>query len=160
MDYRHEDAVKSFVLRYQQKVLALVACLIGGGQDKAYEVAAASFTEALRAADSAGEAELFIAVIGNAVRKSRDVQVVPDFGVIESMDISHQDKRLLAMLQRALQTLPFDTKMLILLRDQLHLSYRDIAELTQIPEQQTRLRLEEARVSLRQKTEEVLHGKG
>ena len=60
------------------------------------------------------------------------------------------------MVRKALYSLPFDTKALLLLRDQLHLSYKGIAAVLHVPESKAKIRTTQARSELRQKIEEVL----
>jgi DNA-directed RNA polymerase specialized sigma24 family protein len=56
--------------------------------------------------------------------------------------------------------LPFATKALLLLRDQLHLPYKDIADIFHTSESDARAQTAQAQMRFREKIEEILSGGG
>ena len=64
------------------------------------------------------------------------------------------------MIARALHLLPFETKTLLLLRVQLHISYKIIADVFEISETDARSQLGQANIKFREKIEEVMVGGG
>ena len=158
---KNEETLKSLISRYQQKILAFALYLIGGDRDKAYEVAASSFAEAIRKGYSLEKGDVFfIRVISVVFGKSRDIKTMPNLDEIDSMDSSAEEKRSLHIVQTALVKLSFETKALLLLRDQLHLPYKDISAIVGISENNARVQIEEARFSLRKEIEEILNREG
>jgi DNA-directed RNA polymerase specialized sigma24 family protein len=157
MIYQNEENLKLLISRYQQKVFSLVLCLIGGNQDRAYEVAASSLAEAISRSPSSENEDIFLTrVISVAIENSRSIKTIPTFAQIDVMNIPAEEKKLLRLIQRALQTLSFEVKALLLLRDQLHLPYKDISAIMGISENNARVQTEQVRFSLRKKIEEVL----
>ena len=159
MPYQDEESLKLLIHRYEQKIYALVLYLIGGNRDKAYDIAAASFIEAIRSnpfVEKERDEIFLISLIGAAVQKSRDVKVMPSIDESDLMDITSEERKSLRIVKIALQKLPFNTKALLLLRDQLHIPYRGIATILRITEKDARIQTTEARTQLRKNIEKEL----
>jgi len=161
MLYQEEEKLKLLVSHYKQKVFGLVLYLIGGDRDKAYEVAAFSFAEAINRSSSLEKEDvLFNAVVSIAIENSRSIKSIPTLEQIDVMDLSAEEKKSLGIIQTALQTLSFEAKALLLLRDQLHLPCKDISAIMSISENYARVQIEQARSNLRKKIEEILNREG
>lgn len=156
-----DKSLKLLISRYKQKVFALVLCLIGGDQDITYDVAASSFAEAIRRRLSPENEDIFLArVVSIAIKNSRSIKTIPTFAHIDMRNLPAEEKKSLRVIQTALQALPFDARALLLLRDQLHFSCKDISAIIDIPENNVRVRIEQVRSSLRRKIEEILNCEG
>jgi len=152
-----ELTAKLLIDRYQQRIFALILYLIGDDRDKAYEIAASSFVEALCAVSFRGKGNSFlIKLVGAAVEKSRDVKIMSSFNETDFMDIPSEKREVLLIVKRALQALPFTDKALLLLRDQLRLSHEDICAILRISKDGVGVQTTQARVRLRKKIEEAL----
>jgi DNA-directed RNA polymerase specialized sigma24 family protein len=153
----NEERLKLFISRHQQRVFALVMYLIGGDRDKTYDICAASFAEAMYGGSfSEPEEAVLTRMIGAAVEKSRVTKAIPTANEIESLDLSDAEKGPLHLVLKALHALDFDAKALVLLRDQLNLSYRQIAAIVRNSESQTRSQVIQARIRLREIIEDTL----
>jgi len=156
-----EEAAKSLIDKYQQRIFALVLYLAGNDRDKAYEIAASSFMEAIRSRPFLKDKKSFlIRLVGVAVEKSRNIKIIPSSDDSDFAELPAEKRKLLRIIKTALQALSFNEKAILLLRDQLHLPYRDIAAILQISESNARTLIIHGRVRLRKKIEEALHGAG
>lgn len=161
MLYQDEEILKALISRYQQKVFALVLYLIGGDRDKTYEVTSSSFAEAINTRSYLDREDTFLTSVANiAIKNSREIKAMPSLNGIELMHLSDEEKKLLRIVQTALQTLSFEAKTLLLLRDQLHLPYKDISAMMGISENNARVQMEQTRSNLRKKIEEILNREG
>ena len=158
MPYQQSDeSLRLSVERYQQRIFALALYLVGGNREKAYDVAASSLAEALRTA-SPFETEGIVLVrsASGAIKKSRDINTIPFSDDSDFIDFPPEKRATLRMIRTALQALPLDARALLLLRDQLHLPYKDIAAVLGVSEQSARIQTTHARVQLRKEVEEVV----
>ena len=132
--------------------------LVGQDQNRAYDICASSFAEAIRESPRPGQEEaLMIRLIGIAVEKCRNIKTIPTFDVIEFLDISSAEKGQLLIVLKALQAQDFEVKAFVLLRDQLSLSYRQIATIIRSSESNTRSKVTQARARLRKMIEDTLN---
>ncbi|MFH1875424.1 MAG: sigma factor-like helix-turn-helix DNA-binding protein [Candidatus Omnitrophota bacterium] len=158
MNYNDEERLQSLIIRYQQKVFALVFYLIGGDQDKTYDICASSFAEAARVRSSLEHEEAFlITLIGIAIERSRAAKTIPVSNELGLLELPDAEKGPLRMVLKALRALDFDAKALVLLRDQLNLSYSEIAAIMRSSESTTRPKVTQARARLRKMIEDTLH---
>lgn len=154
---RNEGAAALLVEQYQQRTFVLVLYLIGDDRDKAYDITASSFVEALISAPSLEDkGSFFISLVRAAIEKSRDAKIIPFSEKTDFADLPPEKRNSLLMIKKALQALTFNEKALLLLRDQLHLSYREISAIFKIPESDSRIQTVRARIHIREKVEEVL----
>ncbi|MBU1853126.1 MAG: hypothetical protein KJ957_03670 [Candidatus Omnitrophica bacterium] len=156
-----EKILKIRIERYQQRIFSLALYLIGGNQDNAYDITASSFVEVIRKMHSLEKEDIFFtAVSAVVVRKSRDVKVMPSFSESDFAELPFARRKALFLVRRALQSLPFDTRAILLLRDQLHLLHKDIAVILHASEDNARSQTTQARILLRDKIKEVLSSGG
>jgi DNA-directed RNA polymerase specialized sigma24 family protein len=141
----NEGTVKLLAEQYQQRIFALALYLIGADRDKAYDITVLSF---------------LIRLIRTAIEKSRDVKIIPFSDETDFADFPPEKRNSLLMVKQALQALTFNEKALLLLRDQLHLSYREISDIFRMSKGDTRIQTVRARIHIREKLEEVLNGGG
>ena len=161
MPYDNEKDLNLVILSYQQKIFALTFYLIGGDRDKAYDIAALSFADVIRAKPLFEQKGISLArIAGAAVEKSRAVKTIPFFDDADFMDFAPEEKETLRILRTALQKLSLDSRALLLLRDQLNLVYKDIALIFKISEKKVRIQTTQARIQLRKTIEEALSHAG
>ena len=156
----YDDAgAESFVYRYQKMIFALVLYLIGGDRDKAYEIATTSFAQVLgQASLDKGEGTVFIDVIKYAIENCRNAEALPIISSYDFIDLSCEDRKTLLTTARALQKVPFEVRVFILLRDQLHMSYDDISIILRTTE--ARAETNQARLFLREEIKKLLNHAG
>lgn len=154
----NEDSIKSLTAPYQQRIYALVLYLVGQDRDTAYHVCASSFTEALQENSAPEQKDIFLSrLIGIAVEKCRHVKTIPTLDALELLEIADAEKGPLRIVLKAFQALDFDAKVLVLLRDQLNLSYRQIATIMRSSESRARSEVTRARARLRKMIEDTLN---
>ena len=147
----------SRITRYQQKIFSLVLYLIGGDQAAAAQITIASFVETIPRTSVATPEEIFLTRLARAaVEKSREAEALPSLGRTDFLDLPAERRKSLQVASDALLVLPFETKVFLLLRDQLHFSYRVIGKVSRISQKGARIRTAQARVALREKIQEVL----
>lgn len=157
MHNQNEATLKSFILKYQQRIFALVLYLIGQDQDRAYDVCALSFAEAIRESSSLGQEEVFLlGLIGVAVEKCRNIKTIPTFDIIELLAITSAEKEQLRIVLKALQMLGFELKVPLLLRFQLNMSYSDIGRVMQTSDSNARIKTTQARAQLDKEIERIV----
>ncbi|MCX7927257.1 MAG: hypothetical protein N2606_03885 [Candidatus Omnitrophica bacterium] len=153
-----QTKLRELVERYQKKVFPLAFYLIGGNPDLAYEITADSFVETfITTSNFANEEQILIKLIFSIVERSRQTRAMPsveDFGLLE---VPSNRKPAVTILRQALQKMSFDMRLLLLLRDQLHLTYSQIARIVNKSEKETRLNMTQARLLLRQELERLLN---
>ena len=156
MHYQDEESLKSLISPYQQRIFALVLYLTGENRDKAYDIAVSSFVEAIQTTPLFKNDGFLARVAGIAIKKSRDIKVMPSYDESDFINLPPEQRESLRIMKIALHLLPFDLKVLLLLRDQLHLAYKYISSILRISEKNTKIRTTQARIQLRKKIEEVL----
>ena len=148
------------ISQYQQRVFALVLYLIGGDQDKTYDICASSFAEAIRAGSDLEQEDAFLLkTIGIALEQACLAKTLPSSDLLELLDLPDKEKRPLYLILKSLQSLDFEGRVLVLLRNQLNLSHEEIAMVMGISESDAKRKTTQALVLLREKVEEILkHG--
>jgi len=120
--------LNSLINRYQKKIFALVLYLTGNNPDKAYEITVTSFVEALSGGTHLRDESVFLAGLAkNAVEKCRDVKVILSSEDPYYLNIPPAKVQSYKILREALQALPFDQKVMLLMRDQIHLPFKTIS---------------------------------
>ncbi|MFC1576920.1 RNA polymerase sigma factor [Candidatus Omnitrophota bacterium] len=158
-----EEAVKFLIEKYQKKIFALALLLGGNNREIAYDVATSGFVRAIRAGASRKMGGTFLARLINAV-----VEDIQDREIIATSGESGFDlegippirRESLRLVKEALQKLPLDVKVLLLLRDQLHLRHSAIAAVFKSTEASVKAQTIEARTLLRRKIKEQMGGGG
>ena len=154
---QNEDTIKALIAQYQQKIFALALYLVGRDRDNAYGVCASSFTEAIRESSYLEQKEVFLVrLAGIVVEKCRNTKAIPIFDELEFLDLPAAEKMPLGIVLKALQALDFDSKALVLLRDQLNLLYKEISVIMRVSETDARRKTARARALLREKIEEIM----
>lgn len=152
--------------RYERKVFNLLLRLVGDYEDAA-DLTSETFVRALRAADRfRGEAHpytwLYRIAVNLAKNHFRSKAVRREASVEEdsysepapqppSTEALVQQRELQKEVERALLSLPPESRLLILLRDVQGLTYQEIAEVTDSTPDLVKSRLFRARTTLRQK---------
>jgi len=157
MAQQDERSLRLLIHRYEKKIFALVLYLAGPDKDKAYEIAAGSFAEAIPLITPLDDdKDILSKIAGVALERCRHTVPVPFCDAPPVLNMPPEQRESLRMVTMALQALPVDSKALLLLRDQLHLPYRRISEIIKAPEDTTRVQITKARVDLRNKLEDQL----
>lgn len=157
MTAHSETSIKYLITLYQQGIFALVMYLIGGEKNTAYNVTVAAFVKAFQSSPSLDNEDAFlIKLAAAAVEMSRDVKVPPADDNADFINLPPEKRRSLNIAKTALGALPFEARVYLLLRDQMHLPYAAIASITGKPDKASRIQTTEARGQLREKLEEVL----
>ncbi|MFH0796479.1 MAG: sigma factor-like helix-turn-helix DNA-binding protein [Candidatus Omnitrophota bacterium] len=156
-----KEVPKSLVIRYQQKIFALVFYLSGNNRDKAYGVAVSSFVETIRSASLFETEDSFLTrLVSVVIRKSHDIRTIPSSDESDLTDFPPEKRNSLIITRRALQSLPFENQVLLLLRDQLHLAYKNIAGILRMSDENARIEITQARAHLREEIEKILNHTG
>jgi len=161
MSYQWDDnSLRLAVDRHQQSIFALVLYLIGGNKNKAYSIASGVFAETLQAASPLdAESVLLTKLARSAVEKCRNIKMIPSFDDSDFKGLPAEKIGSLRMVRASLQSLPFEVRALLLLRDQIHLSYKQISSALGVSENDAKIRTIQARAKLRKAIEEVIsHG--
>jgi len=152
-----DEKLKAVINRYLKKIYPLVFYLTGNDSDKAYQITVSSYVEAfmsLRSIDD--EDQVFIKIVQQAIVQSQSATVMPSSKVPPFKNVPPGRIPILHILSKALQALPFKDRALLLLREQLHLSYQNIASVFGISQADARSHINKARVQLRKKAEEAM----
>ncbi|MBU2102290.1 MAG: hypothetical protein KKF80_02755, partial [Candidatus Omnitrophica bacterium] len=111
MPERDKEHFKLLILRYQNRVFALILYLIGGDQDKTYDICASSFADAMRVSPPLEHEEAFLTtLIGIAIEKSRAAKTIPISDELDLLELPDAEKGPLRMVLKALRALDFDAK--------------------------------------------------
>ncbi len=149
--------LKRFITLYQQRVYAFIVYLLGGAQDTVYEICARSFAQAMGTTPFLEREDIFLThVFRIAIENSRKIKVIPALDVLDLLEEADSEKESLYIVLKALQTLDFEAKTAILLRDQLNLSDNQISAIMRISVRQARRTIIQARMELREKIQVIL----
>lgn len=156
--FSNEGALKSLIQRHQRKVFPFIFYCVGCNLDQAYEVCVSSFADAIRRGPPASEENFLLReVLRLAIGKGRETRTIlssPD----DTFAGSAVRKEVNKTVRRSLLTLPFEDKVVLLLRDQLNLPYEEIASILERSEGTVRSNLIRARIALRKRIEETVEG--
>jgi len=118
------EGLKLLIDRHQQRIFALVLHLIGNDRDKVYDIVVSSFIETIRATHSFGTKNTFlIRLARTSIDKSRDIKTVLSSEESGFEELPLEKTSSIRFVRSALRALHFETRTLLLLRDQLHLPY-------------------------------------
>lgn len=153
----NEFLLKAIITRYEQKVFSFVLLLVGGNQNQAYQVTVSSFAETiLKKAPSHNDAHFFPRVLSCAIPKAKQAAKPLDLTPSSIFETSPEKQRAELWLRKALNNVSFEDKVRLLLRDQLHLLYKDIGTILKASESEAKKQTLEAREKLREKLQEVV----
>lgn len=159
--YGNQEELNYLISYCERKVFALTLYLIGGDRNRAYEIATSAFADAIQKSSSAKPTDSFLAAVAaKVIEKSRVAKAMPSSDEIQLTGIVAQEKGILRIVSQALQSLPFDEKALMLLRDQLNLPYRQMATIFHTDERTIQTRTTQARSQLRKRIEGWTHRQG
>ena len=150
------NKIRDLIVRYQQSIFSLVTSLIGGDRNVAYDIAVESFVKTLSAFSAGPEDKFFVKLVAVAIESSRKARAIPLVDESDFNDFSPEKRKTLHLARAALQALSFETKVFLLLRDQLHLPYKLMGIILRLPERVVRIQTAQARVQLRTKIEDIL----
>jgi DNA-directed RNA polymerase specialized sigma24 family protein len=152
----HDNDSRRLLERYAQPAFALALFLVFE-RDAAYECAARALTSALVSFD--GDQEAFqVSLFRSLVGSCRKTRVIPR-GDAAFDALPPQNRAQFELVKNGLQGLDFESRALVLLRDQLRLPYRLTGMVLGIAESEARSRTLRAKGMLREKIAEVLeHG--
>jgi len=120
-----EDTLKLLISRHQKDIFALTLYLVCGDRDKAYDITVSSF---VKAAPFPEQGDIFLTNLTRVtIEACRNIKVMPSSKDPDPMNFSREEKESLRIVKAGLQLLPFDVKVLVLLRGQMNLSYKDIS---------------------------------
>ncbi|MBU1125598.1 MAG: hypothetical protein KKC84_06210 [Candidatus Omnitrophica bacterium] len=157
MTENQELCAKSLLARYLKKVYALVIYLVWGNPDQAYEVVVFSFVEAFRLIPFEEDEETFYStLLSTAIQKCQSLKSIPCLDESDFIDLPPAKKMPLLITKRALQALAFEEKVVLLLRDQLHLTYKGIGIVMHLSENEVRLKIARMRNNLREAIKEII----
>jgi RNA polymerase sigma-70 factor (ECF subfamily) len=172
---RDEQAFNEIVRRYGDKVFSLVYRMIGS-RSEAEDIAQEVFVTVFKTVDGfRGESQFSTWLLriaanhcknrikylarrptdGNGLEDgadgiSADHATPPMRAHIDGPDVLMEAAELEALMQRAIDTLDEDHRLLIVLRDVEELSYQEIAEITGLPEGTIKSRLHRARMAIKE----------
>lgn len=154
-------AARHLIESYQQPALAFATYLTGTDRDRAYEVTSASFVDGIRAECTMGQPEPFLLVVLRIVlAKCREKLPGPSGNLPEIAASSPERSVMLRWVQQGLLALPLDARVPLLLRDQLTLSYEEIARVLGVPTTAVKSQVIQARVQLRNHVKRALEHPG
>ena len=157
LDTATDEDLKPVIKRYLQKIYSLVFYLIGNDSDKAYQITASSYVETFMTLRSIeNESEVIVNLVQEAIKQSHSVEIMPSSKVPPFKDVPPEKVQILHILSNALQAMTFKDRALLLLRDQLHLSFKNIATVLGISQSDARSHINQARIEIRKKVERAL----
>jgi len=152
-----EENLQALILRHEKKIFAFTLYLTGGDRDKAYDLAVSGCAESWQRLPGPKKEEHFLAGAARAiVEKIRASQVISSFYEGDFEKLPAAERSALRLVHAALQSLEFEDKAYILLRDQMNLRYAEIAEVFHASEAAARNGTAQARAALRKQMEDVL----
>jgi DNA-directed RNA polymerase specialized sigma24 family protein len=163
MQDQNKPFIKALISRHDKKIFALALYLSGGDKDKAYTIAVSAFAQTLRGISPLEKDEtIFNTLLKSVVDKTRETKTIvtqeaagQDFATLPSFE-----RESLRMMKLSLQKIPFEKRAILLLRDQLHLSYQRIAGILKISAPDAKVKTNDARIELRETMKELLsHGR-
>ena len=144
-----ENTITSLVEPSQKPVFGFVLSLSNVGRQEAFEIAVSSFIGALRSfTSSPGGPDFLRALFKKAIERCRN------FTAATGPDTSGDE--MARLVKKALFSLSFEQKCLLLLRDQQHFSYEDMGAILGEPSKEVRSKVTSAREALRAQMESLL----
>ena len=154
-----EAALRTLIGRYVKLFFPFALCLSGCYKDNAYDLVAEAGVQSLQTLCGENSPPLMVSWIRRVIDKARWMQPLPAFEMTDHMDLTPEKRVSLKIVKQSLFSLPFESRLLLLLRDQLNLPYDDIADITGISMKEARFQTVKARLQLRAGIEGVLHAK-
>jgi len=157
LETEDDQTLKLVINRYLGKIFPLVFYLTGNNSDKSYEITTSSYVETFMTIRSLNDEHAFlIRLVKEAIFQCQNAKMIPSTKEPPFKDVLPLRIKMLQILSKALQELPFNEKALLLLRDQLHLSYKNIASVLSVSQSDARSHINRARIEIRKKVEGAL----
>jgi len=157
IEVENDEELKTVIKRHLPKIYALTFYLAGGNSEKAYEITTASYVEAFMSLNSIeDESAILVKVVQEAIKQSHGAEIMPSENVPPFKDVPPAKVQMLHILSKALQAMSFKDRALLLLRDQLHLSYKNIGTVLGVSQSDARSHINLARIEVRKKVEKAL----
>jgi len=153
---RSPQALNKLISRYQDKLFSFTIYLTGCDPNTAYEITADCFTETLAELKSNSKGDLSALLFKRAIHKCRGTNAALFFDPIQYIRAEESRKMILRAAKNALMSLPFDQRVILLLRDQANLSYGEIASIINISMQDIKIMAGMVKNQFREKIEEQL----
>ena len=155
-----ESALKALVERYQRIIFGLAFYLTGCSRDEAFVLTVSVFTEVIRSfrsLRSSQEDGFFLQeLVRTLIGQCLTVSSTAVFDLSDFTALPASKKELLRIVKEALFSLSFESKCLLLLRDQWNLSYDAIAGILGLPAKEARTKIFQARILIRDQMKEIL----
>ena len=151
-----DQALADTVKRYLRSVFALVLYLAKCSEGAAYQLTLAGFLDAVRQTPEAGEGLFVKALLQTVIQQCRKAAPTPFPADPEFLRLLEVKKITLPLVRQALFSLDFNPRALLLLRDQLNISYEDIGVILGLTPKTAKSEASAARTQLREKMGEVL----
>ena len=153
-----EKAFRAVLDRDSAIVFALVSTLTQGDPKTVFRTTHGCFLEALRELPYLKSTFLKKA-LSLAVEKSKGFSAGAA-SLPKGLQVPPAQKKTFEKVWRALSQISYSQRALLLLRDQINLSYADISEIMNLPEKTVKLETTQARIRLREKMRRLLEGRG
>jgi DNA-directed RNA polymerase specialized sigma24 family protein len=160
--WRDQDqaALRTLAARCEKLLFPFMLCLTGCDKDSAYDLVTSALVQSLRSFPADSRTPFLVHCIREAIEKARRVPAVPAFEMTDHVELSRERKLSLKIVKQALFSLAFESRILLLLRDQMNLPYDGISEITGVSMKEARFQTVKARLQLRAAIEEILRTKG
>lgn len=153
-------ALRTLLSRYARPVFSYILNLSDCARDTAYEKSAALLAERLVARRPEDSEWFLIDCLRSAIEAARALPARAAFDPPSGADaLTPERAASRRFLKEALEQLTFEDKSFLLLRDQLCLPYAAIGRIHGVGERDARMRVERARLSLRDSLELILRKK-
>ncbi|MEM7816620.1 MAG: sigma factor-like helix-turn-helix DNA-binding protein [Candidatus Aenigmatarchaeota archaeon] len=139
MNQKYEELIDKFIQNYGQKIYSFIVYLIGGDQNKAYDICVNSFVEIFNSANIRDERDLFIRLIRDAIEKCVNIKTIPSKEVLNTIDeVFRFEIKIFSIIFEALLKIDFKERAFLILRYQLNLTYKEISKILNVSSSQVR----------------------
>lgn len=149
-------ALRSLLQRYLKSSYALILNLTGCDRNTAYEFTASILAKSIESLNSSSHA-FFLPALQLLVDECSRISPAAFFDSSQFLSLPPEKRESAKVLKEALFALPYGSRTMILLRDQLNLSYKEISDVLAITEREARSTTFRIRGELRDKIEEALN---
>ena len=153
-------SLRVLLTRYTPPVFSYILNLSGSARDAAYDKTVDLLASCLAARRTENSEWFLVDCLRSSLAAARTLPARAAFEMTSSAErVTPERAASRRFLKEALERLTFEDKSFLLLRDQLCLPYAVIAQVLQTPEREARVRVERARLSLRDSLETILRNK-
>lgn len=153
---KDEGSLDRLIDRYETKVFVFVLYLSGCDLNAAYEVTAESFVSALAGPGSSSREGFSVRLFTAALEKSRYLKSVRFFDASKFVKTTPVREKLLHTSKKALEEMSFDDRVIVLLRDQVNLTYEEIGRIRGVSLQKAKVLTGQARNQFRKTIDRLL----